>query len=687
MSNLSKLLSRGNSLVQQGDLAGARTMLEKAARQHEGRAEPWISLAAVHGMGGDFNNALRCARRAAELAPKSLQAWVNLANAAESCGDYAQASEAWRRARGLPGCPPEAVLNYGLALVQLERWAEAVAPLRDYCARHPGHREATLALGKALARSGEFDSAITVVESFSRRNPGDTQVLTQLGFIYHAAGRVEDAWRACDQAMAASPGEIEIEALKAALLMFEGRYDEARDQYERLLRLPQVTPNPRLLISLSEACHQLADPGSIAYARMAVEQFPRYVPALTTLGMRLINTEPAEARKWMEAAEALAPGDPAVMTLKGQLFEFEGDKQGAWECVRAAIETGSADSETAGVAARVAPAIGKADEVITLLEQLVDRPGLTAGERRSLHFTLARLCDKAGQYDRAFGHAVIANRLKNAWYDSNAQRADLNRLKAVYSETSIKTLPRSGNHSELPVFIVGMPRSGTSLMEQILSCHSRVHARGETQDVGKLLVEKVPYYPDGVRSLTPEKLDAMAEAYLQKLRQLAPQASRVTDKMPGNYVSLGIISQVFPGARIINCRRDPRDICISHFLLEFGRGLTYSYDLESFAHAYEDYRQLMEHWNAVLSLPILNVRYEELIADPQTWVARILDFCGLEWEDACLDFHKSKRQVITASYDQVRKPLYTSSVARWKHYERHLEPVSRILGLQDDTYP
>jgi hypothetical protein len=150
---------------------------------------------------------------------------------------------------------------------------------------------------------------------------------------------------------------------------------------------------------------------------------------------------------------------------------------------------------------------------------------------------------------------------------------------------------------------------------------------------------------------------------------------------------LGVISQLFPGARILNCRRDPRDVCLSNFMIEFISGHGYAYDLESLALACKDYQELMVHWKQVLSIPILDVRYEDLIADPRTWVAKVLDFCGLEWEDACLNFHKSERQVVTASYDQVRKPLYNTSVARWKHYERQLEPVSRILGLHDDTYP
>jgi hypothetical protein len=368
------------------------------------------------------------------------------------------------------------------------------------------------------------------------------------------------------------------------------------------------------------------------------------------------------------------------------VLEFEGDKEGAWESTHMAIKRGSVSIEAAVIAANVAPAVGRTEEAIGLIEQIVARPGNSVANQRALHFALANLCDKAKQYDRAFNHAVIANRLKNIPQNINAHVVQVNSLKHVYAATAIASLPRSSVRSELPVFIVGMPRSGTSLMEQILSCHSQVHARGETTDVEKL-ADQIPYYPDGVRNLTQEKLDAMAGAYVQRLHDMAPSATRITDKLPGNYMYLGLISQLFPGARVVHCKRDPRDICLSNYFIDFGAGLGFTYDLETLAYTYKAYQELMEHWKQVLPIPILDVRYEEITADPHAQIKRILDFCGLEWEESCLNFHQSKRQVITASYDQVRQPLHKKSVARWKSYARHLEPVIRILGLHNDSYP
>ncbi len=680
MSNLSKLLVKGGALARQGDVAGARTVFEKTVRDHGNRSEPWINLSAVHGMEGNYAEALRCARKGVELAPNSLQGWVNLANAAQSCGDLAQAAEAFQRAHDLPGCPPDIVLQLGLTLAQLGKWQEAEKSLRAYLSRYPDHREATLTLAKTFVMKGEIETATAITEDYCRKHPGDVQALRQLGATYLETARIQDTWRVCDQAMKVSSGQTDALFLRAALLTFEGRYAEARDVYERL-----DLSSPQVLLLLSQACRRAGDQdAAIAYARAALKINPRSISALISLSSALLAKDTVEARRLMEEAVAIEPNSLSVMALKGMVLEFEGDNPGAWECVRSAIESGSLDTDAALVAAAVAPAVGKSEEAIEFLEQLVNRPAIPSTDQRMLRFALVKLCDKARHYDRAFGHAIIANRLKNVQYDHNPHVVELNRLKAVYSATAIASLPRSGIRSELPVFIVGMPRSGTSLLEQILSCHSKVHARGETMDISDIAAG-VPYYPDGVRNLAQEKLDALAGTHIKRLSELAPSATRVTDKLPTNYMYLGIISQLFPGARILNCQRDPRDICLSNYFTEFAAGQTHSYSLESMALVYKAYQELMEHWKAVLPIPILDVRYEELIADPRTQVEKILDFCGLEWEDACLNFHQSKRLATTASYDQVRRPLYKSSVARWKNYERHLEPVSRILGLKDDS--
>lgn len=618
MSTLAKLLTKGGNLARQGDIAGARAIFERAAREFGNSVEPWINLSAIHGMVGNFPEALRCARRAVELAPTSLQGWMNLANAAQSCGDIRQAADAYQRARGLPGCPPDVAMQLGLMFAHAGQLAEAEKLLREYLQHRPDHCEATFILGKILANKG--DSAA-----------------------------------------------------------------EARRIYERLNGLQPG--NPQVLLALSQLCWEMSDTDAgIDYAKAVLRVDPRNLVAILSLGSTMIYRNSAEARRLLEQAMTLAPNDPAVLTLKAELLEFSGDKSGAWECVQAAIKNGYTETRAFNIAASAASAVGKTDDAIAQLEQLLGKPGLSATDIGSICFTLAGLCDKTKQYDRAFEHATVANRMKNVHHDNNTLDSQISQIKTVYSTSGISSLPHSSNQSELPVFIVGMPRSGTSLLEQILSCHSKVCARGETDDI-PVIASAIPNYPEGARNIAQEKLDALANAHLKRIGEAAPEAARITDKLPGNFLLLGLISQLFPKTRILNCRRDPRDICLSNFMTDFGGGHAYSYNLEALARVCKSYRELMAHWNQVLPIPILDVRYEELVSDPKAQIEKILTFCGLDWEDACLNFHDSTRQVMTASYDQVRQPLYKKSVARWKNYARHLEPVMRILDLHDDTYP
>lgn len=685
MSTLPQLLTAGSKLARQGDLTGARVTFEKAVRKFVNSAEAWINLSAIHGMQGNFHDALHCAHKGVELAPGSLQGWINLARAARSCGELGQAASACQRAHKLPGCPAEIYLEGGLLLAHLGKPGDAAPLLRSFLDHHPDHRDAAITLSKVLAHRGDIDGAIGVREEYSRRRPGDLPALLELGSIYIESGKLREAWRICEQALRAEPDNTSALLFKATLLMHERRPSEARDIFERLDRMNPGTP--QILMQLSQVCRELSDmEASIAYNKAALEYDPCNIPALLSLSSAMMYRDTAESWKLLEQAMAIAPDEPATLVLKAELLEFGGKKLEAWNCVQSAIERGYTDTRAINVAASVAPAIGKSEEAIARLEKHARQPGISASNRSIVHFTLASLCDKIGDYDRAFEHAIIANRLKNVRHDDNAHLVQINRLMAVYGASCIDSLPRSGIASDLPIFIVGMPRSGTSLVEQILSCHSQVKARGETTDIPSI-TGSIPYYPDGVRNLSREKLDALAQAHLQHISESAPEALRITDKLPGNFLFLGIIWQLFPGARVVNCRRDPRDVCLSNFMTDFGGGHEHSYHLESLARVCKSYQDLMTHWRHVLPMPILDVRYEELVAEPRTQVERILGFCGLDWEDACLSFHMSSRQVLTASYDQVRQPLYTRSIARWKHYERHLEPVSRILGLHDDTYP
>ena len=237
-----------------------------------------------------------------------------------------------------------------------------------------------------------------------------------------------------------------------------------------------------------------------------------------------------------------------------------------------------------------------------------------------------------------------------------------------------------------PVFIVGMPRSGTSLTEQILASHPEVFGAGELNDINESIA-KLPAmirnnntYPGCIKDLNQEIADKLAQEYLTRLDSFSTEKKRITDKMPHNFVNLGLISLLFPEARIIHCLRDPRDTCLSLYFQDFGWIHPYATRLENLGNYYVQYKRLMKHWTSVLDTPILTIQYEDIISDQEHISRELVNFCGLDWHDDCLQFYASTRTVATASYDQVRQPIYKKSIGRWKNYEKHLDPLTMALG-------
>jgi len=263
----------------------------------------------------------------------------------------------------------------------------------------------------------------------------------------------------------------------------------------------------------------------------------------------------------------------------------------------------------------------------------------------------------------------------------------LEALMAAYSREALPTLARSGCQDERPVFILGMPRSGTSLIEQILASHAQVFGAGELNHAKNLAAElfrgresKLGAY---LPSVTAHQLDALAKRYLALAGKQAGTATRITDKMPANFLWLGLIAQMFPRARVIHCLRDPRDTCLSIYFQFFTQAHPYASDLGDLAFYYRGYERMMAHWRSVLDLPMLEVRYDQLVADQEGQTRAMLDFLGLPWDDACLAFHQSKRATATASWDQVRQPVYTRSLQRWRNYQTHIGPLIDEFGDRD----
>ena len=302
-------------------------------------------------------------------------------------------------------------------------------------------------------------------------------------------------------------------------------------------------------------------------------------------------------------------------------------------------------------------------------------------------FALGRLLDNADRYDEAFARYRVANALVKETNDTAGIRFDYAAFRRrvdllIEHQTGTSLSTPIGPASELPVFIVGMPRSGTTLTEQIVASHSQVFGAGELQDIGRI----ADGLTQGSREVAAHQADAelamrLAHAHLSRLTAQAAGASRIIDKMPDNVLHLGLIALLYPKARVIFCTRNAYDISLSCYFQLFSQGLhPFAYDLADCGRRTREVNRLITHWQTALPLRMHIVNYETLVADLETESRRLIDFLGLPWEPACLDFHRTERTVTTVSHWQVRQPLYTRSVGRWRHYQEHLNPLFEVLG-------
>ena len=337
------------------------------------------------------------------------------------------------------------------------------------------------------------------------------------------------------------------------------------------------------------------------------------------------------------------------------------------------------------------------DPFLKVVEQQLSDPNLNDQTRCYLHFSAGKYLDDTTDYDRAFQHYELANRLAARTFSVPRNRQffqDLVYWQPDLQSIAVRAAPESSE--PMPIFVVGMPRSGTSLVEQILASHSRVFGAGELNDLATVSIElvrrlKQQSAPAGARSAqSSRQIQAAVEGaranYLQALRNrdYGQETQWIVDKHPLNFRFLGLLRAMIPGAKIVHVRRHPLDTCLSCFFQNFTKGQDYSFDLSNLGHFFTDYQRLMNHWSGLSGLNIHSVTYESLIASPQVVIEDLLAYCDLPFEPACLKFYDTDRPVSTASFNQVRQPLYQTSKARWRHYAQHLGHLAKALGVEDE---
>ena len=513
----------------------------------------------------------------------------------------------------------------------------------------------------------------------------DPSQLFQQALARHRAGALEDAERLYGEVLSVQPDHVQALCNRGAALRDLERPAQALASYDRALAL-----QPDHVWSLNNRGVALIDlkrpADALASFDRALALKPDYAEALNNRGKALMSLDPAPdpdlALASYQRAISLKPDYAEAYDNKGMLLIELGRITEAAEAIERAVSLAPGRARFYYHLAETRRMQGADPQLSAMLAMARDMTTLGPDEQIDLHFALAKALADAGDHARSFEHLAQGNALKRAHvaYDEAATLRTFERTRKAFTRKLMAKAKRAGDPSAAPVFIVGMPRSGTTLVEQVLAGHPEVSAMGETNAFADAMAAEGVDFPGGVPKMAAEALRRLGARYLDRIRAAAPDASRITNKRPDNFRFAGLIHLALPGAHIIHVRRDARDTCVSCFSKLFGVEVGYSFDLAELGRYHRAYQALMAHWRVVLPEGVmLEVDYEALVADLEGQSRRILAHCGVDWDPRCLDFHMSERRVRTASAAQVRRPIYTSSIGRWRIYEPFLGPLFDAL--------
>jgi tetratricopeptide (TPR) repeat protein len=523
---------------------------------------------------------------------------------------------------------------------------------RRHLGAAPGDFDALHMLGVACAQQRKFPEAERLMRRALAIRPDSPEALVNLGRLLIDLDRPRDAGASLGRAVALRPQDAEAHYNLGIAQRRMRQLAEAAASFETVLRL-----QPDNALALSNFAETLCD-------------LDRHADAIALL----------------DRLDRLKPDDPANLILKGRAYQ----ETGALDQARAFFARAVAVTPVLAAAwLDLVSACGLAPDQLARLEALAGESRQPAEDRALLLFALGKAYEGLERYDEAFSCFLQGNRLKRslAAYDEPALKAQVARLQRSFSRDLLEARARQGSTSGLPIFIVGYPRSGTTLVEQILASHPMVHGAGERDFMGDIASalhgpgNAEIGFPECLPLLPPETLRRAGDTYVAMLQGLAPTAPRITDKFLLNYYFLGLIRLILPQAPIIHVRREPMDSCLSCFATHFSGNLSFTYDLAELGRNYGLYLKTMALWRRVLPEgAMLEVDYEAVVGDLEGQARRIIAHCGLPWDERCLAFHRTRRSVRTASIVQVRQPIYRSSLARWRRYEKHLGPLLEALG-------
>jgi len=719
-SNVPMMLARAVKMHQEGRRAQAEVLYRSILAWQPRHFEAAHFLGLLRHEQGDHPEAARYLAQALQVRPDDINALTNHGAVLAALNDPEASLASFDRALAVATQHPDALNGRANMLIRLGRPADALASFESLLVVRPGHVDALNNRGIVLMALGRPAEALESYDQALALAPNLVEVINNRGVALRALQRPEDALAGFDAAIAIRPDYAEALNNRGVTLRDLGRPGEALASFDQALAF-----KPDYVEALNNRGIELRDLGrpedALACLDRALALQPDYPEALNNRATALRSLgRPLDALDCLDRLLAIRPDHAEALNNRGGALKDLERLDEALASFEAAITLRPGYAEAHDNRGIVLTVLGRLDEASEAVEQAIrlsprrirgyynlagtrrirpgdpqiqamqdlarQMPSLAVAEQIDLNFALAKALADIGDHAGSFQRLLAGNALKRAHnaYDEAATLEVFERTQAAFTGEVMRQRQGLGDPSAVPVFIIGMPRSGTTLVEQILASHSDVFGAGEIGAFGEA-VQACDAAADGAASsdhaLTPEALRRLGADYLDRTRPLAPAARRITNKMPGNFFFAGAIHLALPNARIIHLRRDPVDTCLSCFSKLFTEDLAYAYDLGELGRYYSAYDSLMSHWRAVLPKEVmLEVRYEHIVADLEGEARRIVAHCGLDWDPRCLDFHLTKRSVATASAAQVRQPIYRSSVGRWRVLEPFLGPLLAEIG-------
>jgi len=638
----------------------AVNLIEKAISLDGKNALFHTNIAEMYRRMKKLDEAIEHGREAVKLNPKLLAAQSNLGIAYYDQEDYDKAEYHQNLALKIDPNFAPSLNNMGSILRAHEKYEEACDWFKKAIAAAPQFLDPQNNLGEVLVRLDRPEEGLELLNRVLAVNPRYDSALSNRGTAFLALGK-----------------EI-----------------ESRNNYLKALHItPDFIPAVAGLIMWALEFHKLEEGEKCA--RRLVELAPDKADSNSMLGSVLFaqgRTEEAEA--CYTKAVALDPDYVPAKAGIGHVLMEQGDLSGAEELFRSCID---AEKEQASAICSLVQCrkMKPGDPEIKLLEREAEKlkGKMIDSKAIPLNFALGKMYDDLGEYDKGFPYYIEGCRLKRKYFDytMGEKEANIEHIKQVFSKEFIAKNTGQGHRSNTPIFVLGMPRSGTTLVEQIIASHPQVYGAGELRDLMEVTDAMVPAkagmrFSEKMTDLKPGDYADLGRKYVEGLKARNPDSPRITDKMPGNFHYVGLIKMILPEAKIVHVKRHPLDTCISCFTRLFAHGQASTYDLKEVGHYYKCYKGLMDHWRTVLPAgSFYEIKYEEVVDDIEDQARKLIEYCGLPWDDSCLEFYKNKRSIRTASVTQVRQPIYKTSKQRWKNYEKFLGPM--IEGLGDALPP